>query len=377
MTIANFLTKTAVSAARSLLLSEVKGAAKSLIKQKRARTIEDIKREMLETIGYLTSHYSVNKQQELVYKPSPIFFHEWLTNSHLVKEKFLRDEESGHIYVDGELITNTKKLDLINRFINSTNVKVASVSSHFEAALKLLDLTDFTSRKFKEHFAGWDVNRPSIINNWLQNSFGEVLETDPNYASLLFRKWVIGTAKRAINPGTSFDGCLVLRGPAGTGKTSLFRNLLPEPFTNRTGEIYCSIKQPQKFVENIKGKTIACFDELSVLEHHKSIETFKQLLSSQHIDVRLAWAREPRRYNLRTGLCATTNKERFIPDQFMSRRLWTISLNNKGRLNFDYLFANRQALWQEAVYLAERNESSLLSVEEQRLVEEHNQRYLC
>jgi hypothetical protein len=375
--VVKFFAKTAVSAARSLLLSEVKGGVKSFINAKRAKTIQDIHQEMMKSLGYTTAHYAVNKTtQELTYKPSAIFLHEWLTSSPLVKEKIVRDEESGHVYIDGELASSPKKLDLINRFIASTNIKVASLPSHMESALKMIELSDFNATKFKTALAGWDPNRESIINTFLPTAFGEVLATDPAYATLLFRKWVIGTAKRAMTPGVSFDGCLVLRGPGGVGKTAFFRNLLPEPFHTRTGEIFCNVKNPQKFVESIKGKTIACFDEMSVLDHYRAEESFKQLLSSQNVDVRMAWAREERRYALRQGFAGTSNKAQFIPDQFFSRRLWTIDLREPGRLNFDYLFANRTALWQEAVYLAKQNESCMLSVEEQQLVEQNNATFI-
>jgi hypothetical protein len=372
-----FFTKTAVSAARSLLLSEVKGGVKSLIDKKRAKTIEDIHREMIKDLGYTTSHYVINKKtQEISYKSSAVFVHEWLTNSPLVVESIVRDEESGHLYIDGESITNAKKLDLIGRFIKSTNIKAASLSGHMDNALKLIDLSDFNASKFGKHFAGWKPETQSVIDGWIENTFGGVLASDPAYAKLLFRKWIVGTARRAMTPGTTFDGCLTFSGPGGVGKTAFFRNLLPEPFAGRTGEILCDVKNPQKFVESIKGKTIACFDELSVLEHPQSEQTFKQLLSTQNIDVRLAWAREPRRYALRQGFAATTNKEQFIPDEFLSRRLWTIQLNNTGRLNFEYLFANRENLWREAVYLAQQGESHILSYDEQRLVEERNKQFI-
>lgn len=375
--VTKFFAKAAVSAARSLLLSEVKGSVKSLINAKRAKTLQDIQQEVKTNLGYLTSHYSVTKKnQEIIYKASPVFMHEWLMNSPLIKEKIIRDEESGHIYVNGEPITNAKKLELIERFISATNIKTSSISAHMDGALKLIDLSDFNAQKFKKHFSGWNETNPSIIDTWIQNTFGNLLDTNLDYASLLFRKWIIGTAKRAIEPGSNFDGCLVLTGPAGIGKTAFFRNLLPEPFNERTGEILCNVKNPQKFVESIKGKTIACFDELSVLDYRNSEETFKQLLSSQFIDVRLAWAREPRRYALRQGFCATTNRDKFIPDQFFSRRLWTIKLNNNARLNFDYMFANRHNLWAEAVWLAQRDNSCILSFDEQKMVENYNERFI-
>jgi predicted P-loop ATPase len=147
------------------------------------------------------------------------------------------------------------------------------------------------------------------------------------------------------------------------------------PFDKRTGEVLCNIKNPQKFIEGTIGKTIQCFDELSSLDAPKSQETFKQLLSTQFIDVRLPWRRDAQRFNLRNSFGATTNKEKFIKDAALSRRLWTIQLNGKSKINFDYLNSVKKALWQEAVYLAQTNESYLLSFKDQEMVEEQNRKF--
>lgn len=374
-TVLKFFTKTAGQAAKSLLLSEVKGTAKALISRARARTPQDIEQEIRMTLGYHTHHYTLNKEQKIVYKPSAVFFQEWVANSPLTAGKLIKNEEDGQIFWDGEPINNAKKVELINQFSKLTGIKTAGLASYLEGAFKLLDIKDHTSIKFKNHFAGWNPANPSIIDTWLVNCYGEALATEQIYANKLFKKWIVGVARRAISPGSSFDGCLCLQGETGVGKTQFFRQLLPSPFNTRTGEIYCNIKQPQKFVEATIGKTISNFDELSVLEHPKVMETFKQLLSSQFIDVRLPWRRDPQRFNLRTGFGSTTNKQRFIPDPFLSRRLWIISLNNRRKLNFDYLLANRENLWREAVYLAQTNEPCFLNQQDQAEVEEHNRAY--
>jgi predicted P-loop ATPase len=202
------------------------------------------------------------------------------------------------------------------------------------------------------------------------------LDTDAAYAKLLFRKWIIGTARRIVSPGSTLDGCVVLQGPTGVGKTAFFRGLLPAPFEHRTGEIYADLKSPTKITEALMRKSVASFDELGVLEYEGTAELFKSLLTMNHIDVRLAWARAVRRFDLRVGLGATTNKERFIADAAMARRLWVIKLNNSQRLNFDYYNANKKALWQEALYLAEHDESCLLSLEEQKVVEANNASFM-
>jgi len=370
-----FLSKTATSVAGSLISSEIKKHARGFIKDKFAKTPAQIKIEAMTKLGYETEQYTLDKNQNVIFKASPILFHEWLGNSPYSSGKIMKDEENGQIYWNGAIISPTARVNLINAFSKSTNVKSPALPGHLERAFDLFEVSDVTASKFKKEFSGWTADRTSVIDTFLQNAYGVGLETDPQYASKIFRKWIVGTARRAMEPGSTLDGCLVLQGPAGAGKTLFFRDLLPEPFNNRTGEIYCDIKSKEKFTESIVGKTIACFDELSVLEYPKTTETFKQMLSSQNIDVRLAWARKPRRYALRQGFCATVNKKNFIPDSFLSRRLWTISLNGSKRLDFDFLYAQRRSLWMEAVFLASKGESCILSPEEQKEVEKINLGY--
>jgi hypothetical protein len=372
----NILTKmftdVAKSSAKSLLSSGIKKSAKDMFAKYTQKTDKQIEQEIINALGYSTQHFKLDKNREVVYKPSSVFFYEWLTNNPETKNKLLKDDENGQIFYEGELLTNQIKLELIDKFLNCTGIKSVAVSSHFDQALKLLTPQDFTSTKFASRFPKWIEGSESVIDNFLQNCFKDGLDTDPEYARFLFRKWIVGAAKRAIEPGSSFQGCFTIQGPAGVGKTSFFRNLLPD----RTGEILCSVKNAQKFVENIIGRTIVCFDELSVLDYPSTQETFKSLLTLQNINVRLAWRRDAQNYLLRQAFSATTNKDKFIPDQFFSRRLWTISLNDKQRLDFDYLFANRDKLWSEAIFYAKKNESVHLSLDEQRRVEEYNTRYL-
>ena len=370
--LAKMLSSVVQSSAKSLLSSGLKKSAKDMFAKYTQKSDTQIEAEIIKTVGYSTQHYKLNKNREVIYKPSSVFFHEWLTNNPNTKGKLLKDEENGQVFYDGELLNNTTKLELINAFTNCTDIKSVAVSSHFDQAIKLMDTQDITSKKFASRFPVWVEGSESVINSFLQNCFKDGLDCDPEYASFLFRRWIIGAAKRAMNPGAAVQSCLVFCGPAGVGKTSFFRNLL----SDRTGEILCNIKNPQKFVENIVGRTICCFDELSVLEYPASLETFKSLLSLESVQVRLAWRRDPQNYKLRQAFCATTNKQKFIPDEFFSRRLWTIPLNSNKRLDFDFLFANRDKLWSEAVHYAKTNESVHLSLEEQRKVEEFNVKYL-
>lgn len=371
-----FLTKEATSFGRSILQSNAKKALKGLFGKFNKKTPETIAAEAMLKVGYPTAHYTVDKNQEPVFKSSTIFLHEWLTNAPETRGKLVRDEESGSCFYDGKPVSESK-VALMNLFLKKTGANNSlAVSSNFDAALKLISVSNYTGELFKSTFRGWVPGSESVIDRFLPEVFEDALETDRVYASRLFRKWAIGTAKRAIHPGAPMDGCLTLTGIPGVGKTSFFRELIPAPFNNRTGEIMGSIKNPQKLVEAIVGKTICCFDELSALEAPKVQEVFKQILSSAAIDVRLPWRRDAQRFLLRNSFCATTNQERFIKDAALSRRLWTIKLGDKGRINFDRLNSLRHSLWQEAVYLSEvAGESYLLTHDEQKELETHNSQF--
>ncbi len=364
------------SSTKSLLSTGLKNQVKGLIKRGMQKSPQDIEKEIQATLGYMTSHYKLDKEQRIIFRPSSVFMHEWLSNSPLMKDKLVKDEENGQAYYQGQLLTNQDKVEIIHAFIRATNAQSSALSSHFDNAVKLLTASSVVAVQFKEAFAGWTEGSPSVIETWMEQCFGTALSSDPVYARMLFRRWLVGTARRAMKPGEVLDGVLTLRGDTGIGKTAFFKQLMAPPFENRTGEIYANVKNPNKTVEALLGKTIACIDELSLLEHVNTTETLKSLLTMTAIDTRLAWAREVRRFKMRCGLGATTNKEKFIPDAAMSRRLWVIELNPSQRLNFDYLTAHKKALWQEACYLANKGETCILTPEEQKMVEEHNAKFM-
>jgi hypothetical protein len=369
----NTVVSSATSTARSLVTAKFKKQANSFFTKE--KSMQDIEDEIVDSLGYSTEYYKLDKKQNITYKSSELFVHEWLTKNPDLTNRIMRDEESGTVYFDGEQMNNTIKVKLLTILQKNTGVQSAALSRHFDAALKLIDVSDFTASKFKETFKGWNASDPSVINTWMQGCFGDALD-NPEYATFLFKKWIVGTANRAMKPGTVHDGCLTLKGPSGVGKTTFFRGLLPKPFDTRTGEIYCNIKSPQKFLESITGKTIACFDELSVLDYPSTQELFKQLLSSVSVDTRLPWRRDPQRYLLRQGFGATTNKSKFISDEFISRRLWTVSLNDKSRLDFDFVNKNKKKLWMEAVYLVNSGETSIMNSTNQEMIENYNNEYM-
>lgn len=374
--LARMLTSVVKSSAKSLMSQGIKSTAKGLIKQYMAKTPEQIETEIKNQLGYLTSHYKLDKEQRISFKSSSVFMQEWLTHSPLVAGKLFRDEEDGQVIHNNEPLTNSGKVAILHQFIKATNAQSSAISGHFDAAIKLLDAVDYNGMKFKREMTGWNPSNTSVIDTWMERCFGSALVSDPTYTRMVFRRWIIGAANRIINPGCSLDGCLILMGAPGIGKTQFLRQIMPSPFDTRTGEVYCDLKNANRFVEGMIGKSIVNFDELSILDYPKTTEIFKQLLTTQYWDVRLAWRRNVQRFRARAAFGGTTNKTQIIPDANLSRRLWVIELSDAQRLDFDFMNANKKALFQEAVYLAQNGGSCILTPEEQIQVETINRKYM-
>lgn len=357
--------------AGSFVVGEVKHQAREALRGKQKEmSLASAVQEAEDLLGYKTEHVSI-KGNKIHFKSSPLFCLEWIMNSKYTKDLY-RDEESNDLYFDSKVLSEQEKLELINKFAGITKIDSPSLIAHFNKALDLIAPVDMTSRNFEKLIGPWD--KKVRITSFMSNSFSDKID-NPKYADILFAKWAVGTANRIMKPGHSFDGCLTLQGGPGIGKTRFFRNLLPEPFEKRTGEIICKdIRQPDKFVESIIGKSIANFDELSILNDNV-VETFKMLLSGQGIDVRMPWARKKSRYLYRQGFSATTNPEKFITDPALSRRLWVIQIKD-GRLDFDYLEKNKRQMWAEAIVYAKQGFSDYLSPKEQDIVEKNNTKFL-
>lgn len=375
--IAKMLTSVVQSSAKSLIGSGIKKTVGDLIRRHTAKSPETIEKEIVGKLGFSTSHFKIDKGQVISFKSSPVFLHEWLLKSPLMKDKIIRDEENGQVFFNGNPINNSMKLEIINEFVKNTGVQSPALSSHIEAALKLYDATDFIGKKFAFNLSGWDINNPSTIDTFLEGCFGKDFAPDTAYSNKIFRKWMIGTARRITQPGSVLDWALILQSKkGGIGKTALLRNLMPKGFETRAGEIYCDVKDARKFAENLIGLSVANFDEMSFSENADSTETFKMLLTSQFYTCRLAWRRDPQRFNLRNSFAGTTNKTQFITDPTLNRRLGVIDLVGNQKIDFNYLDAHKTKLWQEAIFLAQRGDECIMDPAEQKETEERNIKFL-
>lgn len=164
----------------------------------------------------------------------------------------------------------------------------------------------------------------------------------PLYKKYL-RKWLVGAAMRAISPGTTFEGMLVLTGPANIGKTTFFKALGGEWWSDTP------------IMEDNKDSIMAlhkCWihedGELSAMGTFKNTK-LKGMITRSFDDLRLPYAATQPRMQRAFVFAGTTNESNFLSDPTGSRRFWVIERDIQ--LDLDKLISMRDQIWWEATHL--------------------------
>lgn len=164
----------------------------------------------------------------------------------------------------------------------------------------------------------------------------EILHLDDEFDQLLMTKWLRQSLTLLLNSrkgqGYNFqpDGCLVLNGEQGWGKTSFFRHLCsfaPEYF-KEGAELNKWNKD--KEIEAI-GYWITELGELEGTIKKSEVEDLKNFITRSEDEIRVPYGRRAGRTARTTSFCATCNGEKFLRDVTGNRRFWTIKLNQAIR----------------------------------------------
>lgn len=191
--------------------------------------------------------------------------------------------------------------------------------------------------------------------------------TDPLHA-LMVRRWMIGAAARALNPGCKLDTALMLVGAQGIGKSTFF-SILGGAWHADT---FVDITNKDSFVQ-IHSAWIYELSELENVVTGRAESRLKAWLTSTHDMFRAPYQRTAQRRARAVVLCGTTNRQQFLTDDTGSRRFWIVPVGMP--IDRVLLMENRNQLWAEAVAAAEAGEPWWLdnAAEEQR--EEANREF--
>lgn len=187
----------------------------------------------------------------------------------------------------------------------------------------------------------------------------------------LVTKWLLNTVNIAYNQGYSnIEGCLVLQGPQGCGKTTFIKKLVPPQFL-KTG-----LDLDPSSTDSVRKCIKYWVVELGELDATmKSDQAKLKAFITESIDeYRVPYAISPKRYNRTTSFYGTVNKANFLKDETGDRRYWVIPVKD---IDIDRMNnIDMEQLWGEVMNLLPSNLNNLnLNKEELKELSNSNEEF--
>jgi predicted P-loop ATPase len=184
----------------------------------------------------------------------------------------------------------------------------------------------------------WDgVSR---LQTWLIDYAGA---EDNTYVRTVSERWLISGVARVYDPGCKADQMLVLEGPQGCGKSTLYRTLCPraEWFSDHLPDLHS-----KDAVLALRNKWIIEVNELNAI-YRSTNESTKKFLSTNSDSFRAPYARHTRDVKRRVIFGGSTNARQYTSDPTGARRFWGVRIEAVDLATLD---AVRDELWAEAVH---------------------------
>ncbi len=176
-----------------------------------------------------------------------------------------------------------------------------------------------------------------------------------DYNRWAFKKWIVGSVHNWISPLSETKVSpltLVLCGQKqGTGKTSFFRNLLPEDLKDYLIEKKIDANDKDSMYNLAKG--LICFDDEFGGLATKDVKDFKRVADTNWIDIRLPYSAYYTKIKRRAAICGTTNEANVLKDVTGNRRLLPINVES---IDYEQMIKiDTDSLWREAFNLWRNN----------------------
>lgn len=196
---------------------------------------------------------------------------------------------------------------------------------------------------------------------------------DTEYCRNAIRKTLIGAATRIFEPGCKFDLVLTLIGKQGTGKSTFFKKLGKEWFS----DTFLTV-QGKEALEQIQGAWIIEMAELSGLKKAET-ESIKHFISKQEDTFRPAYARSSETFRRQCIFVGTTNNRDFLKDPTGNRRFLPVDIDESTpqySIFSDKFDSELDQIWAEAVDAYKKKETVFLSSEVNNLAIIEQKKYI-
>ncbi|WP_025436214.1 virulence-associated E family protein [Peptoclostridium acidaminophilum] len=186
---------------------------------------------------------------------------------------------------------------------------------------------------------------------------------DNVYTREAMRKTLVAAVARTMNPGIKYDTVLVLNGPQGIGKSTLFSKLGGKFFSD---SLSISDMRDKTAAEKLQGYWIVEIGELAGIKKVDE-DTLKSFITRQDDKFRASYGYSVEDHPRQSILVGTTNQEAgFLRDLSGGRRFWPVKTPGGTRLkpwNLDDI----DQIWAEVMEYYNQGESLILSDEAEKI----------
>jgi predicted P-loop ATPase len=200
-------------------------------------------------------------------------------------------------------------------------------------------------------------------------------EGDAGLLDLMSEKFMISMVARAYDPGCDMHTMLVLSGGEhGTFKSTGLRALVSPPCAGKHSGWFSDTHVElgtRAAAEQMQGKWMYEIAELHSF-NPRDIEKIKAALSSASDNYRFAYGHYAETLARGSAFVGTTNMDYFLDDPTGSRRFMCARIKTVDK---DWIDANRDQLWAEAVSMYKRGVAWWWPLEEKRRLENSNKAF--
>lgn len=196
--------------------------------------------------------------------------------------------------------------------------------------------------QIRDYLYGLSWDQVPRLDTLLIDYFGA--ENSP-YVRAVTRKTLTAAVARVMEPGVKFDSMLILSGSQGIGKSTFFRLLGADWYSDSM-----STFEGKDAAELVQGYWIIEAGELAGM-NKSEMNTVKQFLSKTEDVYREPYGRRTKPFPRCCIIVGTTNDKEFLKDRTGNRRFWPVDLGKrKSAKHIFSQFADEvDQIWAEAV----------------------------
>lgn len=182
---------------------------------------------------------------------------------------------------------------------------------------------------------------------------------DTPYVRAVTRKTLVAAVARVLMPGIKFDSILVLNGPQGVGKSTLFSILGKEWYSD---SLCISDMKDKTAAEKLQGYWILELGELAGIKK-VDVETVKSFVTRTDDKFRQSYGAVVENHPRSCIIVGSTNSESgFLRDVTGNRRFWPVHVSGRGKYRA-WELSEVDQVWAEAIDKYKAGETLYLSGE--------------